>query len=209
MQGLVCVNEILHYRIHPCKKRRLFKLEVEQTDQFLLGQFHFPEFHILKIQKCIFQRSKEALRLPDECLRLLLVVSFCAPGIRTSHQAFQLMVSVLAVRCRILQFPIGKQVKTHFPDVLLPQFRKNMGNIVGKDAVGRQDQYVGRLQVLTVMVKKVRDAVQGDARLAAPRCSLDCQDLILGVADNGILLLLYGTHDIFKPDIAVLSQFFL
>ena len=59
------------------------------------------------------------------------------------------------------------------------------------------------------MVKKVRDAVQGDACLAAPRCPLDRQDLILGVADNGVLLLLYGTHDILKPDIAVLSQFFL
>ena len=31
------------------------------------------------------------------------------------------MVSVLAVSNRILQFPIRKQVKTHFPDIFLPQ----------------------------------------------------------------------------------------
>ena len=43
---------------------------------------------------------------------------------------FIVIISIMAVPHSIPQFPVGKKIKTHFLDIFLSQFRKDMGNIV-------------------------------------------------------------------------------
>ena len=52
-----------------------------------------------------------------------------------------------------------------------------MGNIIRKDAVGRQDQDIGGFQILAVVIQKIGNSVQGNGGLAASGCALDYQDV--------------------------------
>ena len=77
-----------------------------------------------------------------------------------------------------------------------------MGNIIRKDAVGRQDQDIGGFQVLAVVIQKIGNSVQGNGGLAASGCALDYHDLIPGVSNDGILLFLDGADNIFQRSAA-------
>ena len=106
------------------------------------------------------------------------------------------MIAVLTVCPHILQFPIGKQVKAHFFDILLPQFRQDMRDIIGEHTVGRQDQYIGRIQIPAIPIQKIGNPMQRHGGLSTSRRTLNHQNLILCIADNGILFLLDGAHNV-------------
>ena len=81
-----------------------------------------------------------------------------------------------------------------------------MGNIIGKHSIWRQDQNIGRLQILSVMVEKIGDPVKRHGSFPASCCTLDHHDPVFGISDNGILLLLNGTDNVLKLYLTVTSQ---
>ena len=81
-----------------------------------------------------------------------------------------------------------------------------MRNIVGKHSIWRQDQNIGRLQVLSVMVEKIGDPVKCNGSFPASCRTLDHHDFIFGISDDGILLFLNGTDNVLKLYLTVTSQ---
>ena len=81
-----------------------------------------------------------------------------------------------------------------------------MGNVIGKHSIWRQDQNIGRLQILSVMVEKIGDPVKRHGSFPASCCTLDHHDPVFGISDNGILLLLNGTDNVLKLYLTVTSQ---
>ena len=81
-----------------------------------------------------------------------------------------------------------------------------MGNVIGKHSIWRQDQNIGRLQILSVMVEKIGDPVKRHGSFTASCCTLDHHDPVFGISDNGILLLLNGTDNVLKLYLTVTSQ---
>ena len=68
--------------------------------------------------------------------------------------------------------------------------------------LGEQDQDIGGFQILAVVIQKIGNPVQGNGGLTASGCALDYHDLIPGVSDDGILLLLDGADNIFQRSAA-------
>ena len=159
----------------------------------------------MEIHQLIFQSGQKTFQTVQKFLRLLFFVIVC--HFRIVQHAFNLVVTILAVRNRILQLTIGKQIKTHFPDVFLSKLRKDVRNVVRKNTVWRQDQNVGRFQIFPVMVEQIRNAVQSDGCFTAACRTLNHHDPVLCIADNGILLLLYGADDIFQCYRPIASEF--
>ena len=81
-----------------------------------------------------------------------------------------------------------------------------MGYIIGKHSIWRQNQNIGRLQILSVMVEKIGDPVKRHGSFPASCCTLDHHDPVFGISDNGILLLLNGTDNVLKLYLTVTSQ---
>ena len=68
----------------------------------------------------------EALRLFFKSHRILFI---------GQKIPLDLITAVLTVGSCSLELAVGKKIKAHFLYVFLTQFRKNVGNVVGKDAV--------------------------------------------------------------------------
>ena len=126
MECLVFIHKILHHRIHSGQQRNSGEFVVEQLQDLLRLFLHALIFHVPEIHQTVLQFHKKSFHALYKFFGLLPAVS-CFP---VPNLTLDLMVSVLAVSNRILQFPIRKQVKTHFPDIFLPQFRKDMGNVI-------------------------------------------------------------------------------
>ena len=58
-----------------------------------------------------------------------------------------------------------------------------MRNIVGKHSIWRQDQNIGRLQILSVMVEKIGDPVKRHGSFPASCRTLDHHDFIFGISN--------------------------
>ena len=80
----------------------------------------------MEIYKPVFQHCQESFDQADELFRLLHPEALLLLIIRELHDPFQMVIPVLTVCRRILQFLIGKQVETHLPYILFPQFRKDV-----------------------------------------------------------------------------------
>ena len=113
---------------------------------------------------------------------------------------------VLTVCRHILKFPVGEQIKAHLLNILLPQFRKNMGDIGGKHTVGGKHKHIGGFQVLPVVIQQVGNPVQGHGSLSGARRPLDHQNPVPGIADDGVLLPLNGPDNIFQFHISARAQ---
>ena len=81
-----------------------------------------------------------------------------------------------------------------------------MGDIIGKHSIWRQDQNIGRLQILSVMIEKIGNPVKCNRSFPASCRTLDHHDPVFGISDNGILLLLNGTDNVLKLYLTVTSQ---
>ena len=138
MERLIFIHKTLHYCIHSRQQRHSGEFIVEQLQDLLRLFLHALIFHVPEIHQTVLQFHKKSFHALYKFFGLLPAVS-CFP---VPNLTLDLMVSVLAVSNRILQFPIRKQVKTHFPDIFLPQLRKDMGNVVRKYAIRRQHQYI-------------------------------------------------------------------
>ena len=57
-----------------------------------------------------------------------------------------------------------------------------------------------------VMVKKISDSVKSHRGFSASCCSLDHHDPVLCIADNGILLFLNSTDNVFKLNLSASSS---
>ena len=206
MERFPRVNKILHDHLHTRQKRRFLKLEVEHLDQLLLRQFHSAEFYRSEIHQPVFQLRQEAFGLTDETGGLFPLISFSCLWIPRCHLLLQPVTAVFTIRHNSPQFPVRKQVETHLLDIFLSQFRKDMGDIIGKHTIGRQDQYIGRFQMFPVMIEQIGNPVQGDGSLSASRRSLDHQDPVPGIPDDRVLFLLYRADNVFQPHISIASQ---
>ena len=82
-----------------------------------------------------------------------------------------------------------------------------MGDIIGKHSIWRQDQNIGRLQILSVMIEKIGNPVKCNGSFPASCCTLDYHDPVFCIADNSILLLLDSTNNVLKLYFTVTSQF--
>lgn len=131
----ICVNKVLHHRVHPLEDRGIIKLVIKKMDHLLLRQMHSPEIYIAKIHQAVFLQSKKPFYLTCKFRRLFPAESFLRFRIREPHHPLQMIISVLAVRRSVFQFSICKKIKAHLPDIFLPQFRKNVGNIICKYTV--------------------------------------------------------------------------
>ena len=209
VQSLIGVREMLHHRPGPLQKRSLLETEIKHLDQFFLSKLHSFEPDLFEIHQPILQNCQESLHLSCKFLGLLPLKQCLLVFIRAFHHPFQLVVLILTVRRCVPQFVVSKKIKTHFPDLLFPQFRQDMGNIVREHPVWRQDQDVGGGKVLPVMIQKIGDPMKSDGCLPASCRTLDHQDLIPGIADDLILLFLDGTDNVFQLHIPVVAQLLL
>ena len=206
-QSLVFIYHIFHYSIHARKQRHILKTKIKQMDQFLFGFMKPVPCQIPEIHQAVLQCGKKSFHLSGQPFRLFIQISFISFRIRELHQTLQLVIPVFAVRSHIFKFPVDKEVKTHLLHGFFAKFRQDMRNIICKHTARGQDQNIRRFQIPAVVIQKIRDPVEGDRSLATSGCALDHKDLILCIADNGILLLLDGAYDILQLYVTVASQF--
>ena len=82
-----------------------------------------------------------------------------------------------------------------------------MGYIIGKHSIWRQNQNIGRLQILSVMIEKIGNPVKCNGSFSASCRTLDYHDPVFCISNDGILLFLNGTNDVLKLDFSITSQF--
>ena len=161
--------------------------------------------HITKIRKIVFQLHHKTVQAGNKFSGLFLPETL--HNRRIQNSPLDEVVFILAVRHRILKVPVGKQIKTHLPDILFSQFRKDPGNIIGKHTVGRQDQDIGRFQILPVVIQKIGDTVKRHGGFPASRGSLYHHDPVGSVADNGVLFFLNGADNVLQMSLSAAAQF--
>ena len=105
--------------------------------------------------------------------------------------------------------PVSEEIKAHLLNILFPQLRQNMRNVIRKHTVGRQHQHVGGTQRFSVMVQQICDPVERDGSLSASGRSLDHKDPVAGIPDNRILFPLNRAHNIFQLYISIAAELLL
>ena len=132
-QGLDLIDKSICHSIHTGEKRNLPKFVIEKIQEPTFCQGHIFVLYRGKIHQFILQAEQEAFHMGDEVLRLFFKshrILFIGQKI-----PLDLITAVLTVGSCSLELAVGKKIKAHFLYVFLTQLRKNVGNVVGKDAV--------------------------------------------------------------------------
>ena len=89
----------------------------------------------LQIDKPFFELCQKSFHRSNTVSGLLPLTAFPFCFVHSCKPVLDLMIPVFTVRNNLFQLPVRKQIQTHFPDILFSEFRKDMGNVIGKYTV--------------------------------------------------------------------------
>ena len=101
----------------------------------------------------------------------------------------------------------GHQVtQRHRDDARLAERRQDLLDVAQEQTRGADEEDTRAFEALAVGVEQVRDAVEGDGRLAGAGAALDDQETLVGRANDAVLFRLDGGYDVAHAAVAGLAE---
>ena len=128
-----------------CFLHHIFNFEIFKINQTILKLYQksFRCRHILfRLFPPIPHIIRNALRFPFRTRIASAAAVFPAYSL---YLLFNLIPSIFTILCNLSELMVCEKIEAHLLDIFLPQFRQDMGNVIRKYTVRRQNQNIRRL----------------------------------------------------------------